>query len=89
MEDLQTTSVRRDGSRWKPEFIESIDQTKCLGCGRCYKACAHNVLTLIELEDEDDDDMNRSVMTIASSGQCIGCKACSKSCPKNCITHAA
>lgn len=88
----------RDGSPWEPQFITDIDQSKCIGCGRCYKVCARDVLNLVEYEaDEDDfdddyddfeDDEQRMVMTIANAGDCIGCEACSKVCSKNCISHA-
>jgi Nif-specific ferredoxin III len=38
----------RGGEAWVPKFIESIDIHKCIGCGRCYKACSRDVLELIE-----------------------------------------
>ena len=89
------TGLTRGGVDWEPLFAESIDQEKCIGCGRCFKVCGRNVLNLIALDedgeivdDEDDDEFERKVMTIAKAENCIGCQACSRICPKNCYTHA-
>lgn len=90
------TNVTFGGKPWTPQFVQSINQTKCIGCGRCFKACGRNVLLLKALneegewvEDEDEDEVERKVMTIANQAACIGCEACSRVCPKNCYTHAA
>lgn len=90
------TGLTRAGSTWEPKFVQEIDIENCLGCGRCYKVCGHNVLSLRALnedgeflEDEDDDEMERKVMTIFNGGNCVGCEACAKICPKNCYTHEA
>jgi Nif-specific ferredoxin III len=40
------------------------------------------------VEDEEDEEIERKVMTILNSDYCIGCQACSRVCPKNCYTHA-
>ena len=36
---------------------------------------------------DDDDEIERKVMTLSDPGACIGCAACSRACPKNCQTH--
>jgi Nif-specific ferredoxin III len=89
------------GATWTPTFVQSIDEAKCIGCGRCFKVCPRGVLELVGLDDEgqrvgidgdeDDDDAEyeKKVMTIAHQDQCIGCTACAKICPKKCYTHAA
>jgi Nif-specific ferredoxin III len=82
------------GREWVPEFVLKIDLEKCLGCGRCYKVCARNVLALIdkpydEEEDEFGDDMGNKVMTIVNRDDCIGCGACGRTCVKKCYTHGA
>lgn len=82
---------------WIPKFVEAINKDTCLGCGRCFKVCGQNVLNLMGVnedgefvdEDEDDDDIERQVMTVANKENCIGCEACARICPKNCYTHAA
>lgn len=88
------------GQVFTPQFVSDIDQDKCIGCARCVKVCANNVLALagmnedgelllVDPENEDDDDeYEKKVMTIATGANCIGCQACSKVCPKKCYTHA-
>ncbi|WAL58433.1 ferredoxin III, nif-specific [Thermocoleostomius sinensis] len=79
---------------WTPQFVQAINHAKCLGCGRCFKVCGRNVLHLQAMndegefvEDEDEDEIERKVMTIVHQENCIGCQACSRICPKNCYTH--
>ncbi len=89
------TGLTFGGKTWTPKFAQAIDQDKCIGCGRCFKICGHNVLELRPMneegefvEDEDDEEIEKKVMVIAHPENCIGCEACAKICPKNCYTHA-
>ncbi len=81
----------RGGAEWYPKYIASLDQSRCIGCGRCFKTCSRSVLQLVEREvDEDDDGEETSkVMEIADADDCIGCQACGKVCAKSCITFEA
>jgi Nif-specific ferredoxin III len=86
------TGLTRGGLVWVPTFVVSLNQEKCIGCGRCYKVCPRNVFELVEYEgDEDrddlDDDDNNMVMAIANAMDCIGCGACGRVCPKGCHSH--
>jgi Nif-specific ferredoxin III len=88
------TGITKGGLTWEPQFVQAINQDTCLGCGRCYKVCGRNVLALKPMnefgefiDEDDDDDIERQVMTIAHQQNCIGCQACSRICPKNCYTH--
>ncbi len=80
---------------WTPQFLQKINWETCLGCGRCFKACGRGVMTLIALndegeivdEDEDDDEVERKVMSIANAENCIGCQACDRVCPKGCHVY--
>ncbi|MEO0967780.1 MAG: ferredoxin III, nif-specific, partial [Cyanobacteria bacterium J06639_18] len=71
------TGLTFGGKTWTPEFAQEIDKDKCIGCGRCYKACGYNVLTLKALDeegefvdDEDDDEIERKVMVVANQDNC-------------------
>jgi Nif-specific ferredoxin III len=89
-----------DGRSWTPRFVQSIDQEKCIGCGRCYRVCGREVLQLVgidedgavielELGADDDDEYEKKVMTVSNQINCVGCEACAKICPKKCYTHEA
>ena len=81
----------RGGAEWYPKYIASLDQSRCIGCGRCFKTCSRSVFQLVEREvDEDDDGEETSkVMQIDDADDCIGCQACGKVCAKSCITFEA
>lgn len=90
------TGTTQGGLTWEPRFVQDIKQDICLGCGRCFKVCGRNVLALKPMnefgefiEEDDDDDIERQVMTIANPENCVGCEACSRICPKKCYTHEA
>src|ERR1035437_6003313 len=91
---LELQSVSRDGRLWRPSYLLAIDPETCIGCGRCFKVCGRDVMTLQGLTEDgdlveldDDDEILRKVMTVTDPGACIGCGACSRVCGKNCQTH--
>ena len=86
--------LTRGGKSWTPQFVTAINYSKCLGCARCLKVCGRNVLALRAMnedgefvDDEDEEESERKVMTIINADNCIGCEACSRVCPKKCHTH--
>lgn len=89
--------LTRGGKAWTPEYLVSIDPELCIGCGRCYKVCGRNVMTLFGLhedgevveDDEYDDEIVKRVMAMHDADACIGCGACARVCPTNCQTHEA
>lgn len=94
----EVTITLPDGRTWTPRFVKSIDQEKCIGCGRCFRVCGREVLQLVgidedggiialELGEDDDDEYEKKVMTVSNQMNCVGCEACAKICPKKCYTH--
>ena len=98
------TGLTLGGTEWTPAFITALEQTKCIGCGRCFKVCPRDVFELVEREmsdddvdefddfDDDDDgfsDDTAMVMSLVNALDCIGCEACARVCPKKCLSHAA
>lgn len=97
------TGVTRGGTEWTPQFITTLDDSDCIGCGRCYKVCPREVFALNERvgasndiddddpygDDDDDgfDDDVAMVMSLKDAMDCIGCQACYRVCPKGCMGH--
>ena len=79
------TGITRGGASWTPAFADAIDPEKCIGCGRCFKACSRKVLGPGDIYDEETDT-ERMVMTIVNGDNCIGCAGCGVTCPKKCFT---
>ncbi len=86
-------SYTKGGAPWEPRYLLAVDIEKCLGCGRCFKVCGRDVMTLIEkpFEGDDDygDDMGNKVMSVTNADNCIGCEACARACSRRCHTHEA
>jgi ferredoxin len=40
-------------------------------------------------EDDEDECLGGTVMSVSDAGNCIGCEACSKVCAKKAHTHVA
>ncbi len=51
----------------------SVDQEKCIGCGACYKICAHEAPQFKDNKAKIDHD------------KCVGCGRCLAVCPKDAI----
>lgn len=79
------TGLTKDKQEWTPQFIVSIDEDRCIGCGRCFKVCSRDVLAFEEL---DEDDSAKMFMKVGTPGNCIGCEACGRTCSKNCFSFA-
>ena len=80
------TGLTKDKQVWTPEFVTSIAKDVCIGCGRCFKACAKGVLAF---EEEEVGDSVKAFMKVLNPGRCIGCGACGRTCPKGCFTFEA
>ena len=85
------TGITRGGMPYTPTFVTTLNQTNCIGCGRCYKVCPREVFELLERDEDDEsydeDEDNTMVMSLANALDCIGCGSCARVCPKQCHTH--
>ncbi|MGF1659236.1 MAG: ferredoxin III, nif-specific [Rubrimonas sp.] len=99
---MAVVAYTRGGAAYVPEFLMAIDPEKCIGCGRCFKVCGRDVMTLhgmteegalvlpgTDAYDEVEDEIVKSVMALVGAENCIGCGACARVCPSGCQTHAA
>ena len=87
---MTAAAVTRGGTPWTPVFVESIDSKVCIGCGRCFKVCPRDVLTLQDRGDDEvvddwDDEDAKAMMVVKNAMDCIGCGACGRTCPKGCF----
>ena len=57
-------------------FKPSIDQSKCIKCGMCWKVCPDNAVFI----DKDGKFQ-------FNYDYCKGCLICEKECPVKCISH--
>jgi dihydropyrimidine dehydrogenase (NAD+) subunit PreA len=86
VEELVGRSIPRV-SRWENldlnyKIIASVDQAKCIGCGKCYVACNDGAHQAIAAEP---DGMKTKVRILDEV--CVGCNLCSLVCPvEGCIT---
>ena len=74
-------------SRWESldlnyKIIASVDQAKCIGCGKCYVACNDGAHQAIGAEPDGGKTKVRILDEV-----CVGCNLCSLVCPvEGCIT---
>ncbi|BDG05806.1 ferredoxin III, nif-specific [Anaeromyxobacter oryzae] len=71
--------LTRGKKEWTPKFVRSVDDERCIGCGRCVKICAHGVL---EPKEVDEEESAKMFVTVANPDDCIGCEACGRTCKK-------
>lgn len=95
---MNGSSTTRDGRPWTPSYLVAIDVGTCIGCGRCFKVCGRDVLTLkgldedghvVDIDEDNEDEIEKKVMTPIDPGACIGCGACARVCPTGSQTHGA
>jgi ferredoxin len=61
-------------------FILSVDQAACNGCGKCVEACPVEALSLVSANDSKKP---RRKAARLDEGACLGCGVCVGTCPEN------
>ncbi|AJQ97057.1 NAD-dependent dihydropyrimidine dehydrogenase subunit PreA [Gynuella sunshinyii] len=65
------------------KVVASIDDEKCIGCGRCYIGCEDTSHQAIKAIAQTDGSNKFEVI----EAECVGCNLCQITCPvENCIT---
>jgi ferredoxin len=63
-------------------YISSLYEEKCTGCGRCAMACP---IDAIELRPSETPRSKRTMTPVIDKTYCLGCGVCAKSCPKDAL----
>lgn len=68
----------------------SVDESLCIACGKCLKACPHGLIELVPADSKyrvqcSSAERGKEVRNACESG-CIGCGICAKNCPNGAIT---
>ncbi len=81
-----------DGIFMGKDGIPVVDYSKCVGCGKCAKACPKHLFSIINAETKGSialcsnrSDNKPSIKKNCSVG-CIKCGICEKKCPEKCLT---
>ncbi len=57
------------------QWVAQIDESKCSGCTRCFKACPFDAIV----------GATKQMHTVISQ-VCTGCRLCEKACPQDCLS---
>jgi ferredoxin len=58
-------------------FIAEIDETKCIGCGKCAKTCPIEAIEMVPIENPETKKKKKPVV---NKDICLGCGACALDC---------
>ncbi len=65
------------------KVVATIDEDKCIGCGKCYTACQDGAYQALALSRKTTKE-GKSIPTVLGD-RCTGCNLCSLVCPVECI----
>ena len=63
-------------------FVSSIDEAKCTGCGKCVKLCPVDAVSLVSANDPLKKKKKKANV---DKGICVGCGVCAFKCSANAI----
>ncbi|NVM54156.1 MAG: CoB--CoM heterodisulfide reductase iron-sulfur subunit A family protein [Candidatus Helarchaeota archaeon] len=63
-----------------------IDESKCIGCGRCAEVCPYNAIERVKIEKEFENVTLVEEKSQVIQAMCKGCGTCSVECPVSAIT---
>jgi ferredoxin len=61
-------------------FLPSVDENSCNGCGKCVAVCPVEAMTLVSA---NDPKRPRKKMAHLDESRCLGCGVCVRACTKN------
>jgi dihydropyrimidine dehydrogenase (NAD+) subunit PreA len=70
-----TTDWKKLNMNYK--VVATIDEDKCIGCGRCYQACEDTSHQAITVTSNDDGTNTFGII----DDNCVGCNLCEITCP--------
>lgn len=59
-------------------FIPTCNEEKCIGCGKCEKACPIDMISMVKKENGSVAEINQDL--------CIGCGVCVRNCPNQSLS---
>jgi uncharacterized protein len=63
-----------------------VKPEKCVGCGTCLEACAHEAIALVDRPGENQAaEGTRKKLAQMNPARCVGCGACIHTCPNGAI----
>jgi ferredoxin len=63
-------------------FISVIDETLCIGCGKCVDICPVNATSLVSATDPKNSKKKKAAV---DTRMCVGCGVCALKCPTEAI----
>lgn len=61
-------------------FIPVVDETRCIGCGKCVTTCPVEAMALVSANDADRPKLKKAKL---NEDLCLGCGLCVRACPKD------
>ncbi len=67
-------------------YIPQIHMDKCIGCGKCAKACPILAISMQQKTDADTEHgLNKKKYPLIDTEICLGCGVCARNCPSGAI----